>query len=474
MSTLPIPQFHHYDTHPTLSYQTVHAVNGPLLVVRGVKFPAYGEIVRIKLKSGERRMGQVLETSGEKAIVQVYEGTRGIDVKNTVCEFTGDVLRMPVSEDILGRTFNGTGKPIDKGPPIVAEDFMDVNGAAMNPYMRVYPKRVIETGISTIDVMSTIARGQKIAIFSASGLPHNEIAGQIVRQAGLLEKDGFHEFAIVFAAMGVNMATARLFKQEFEERGDMHNVCMYLNTAADPAIERVLTPRIALTAAEFLAYQCGRHVVVVMTDMTAYAEALRVVSAAREEVPGRRGFPGYMYTDLATIFERAGRMKGRYGSITQIPILTMPNDDITHPVPDLTGYITEGQIYIDRQMWNRQIYPPINILPSLSRLMKSAVGEQGTREDHQDVSNQLYTMYAAATEVATLRTVVGDEALTQEDWLYLEFLKKYEKQFVGQGQQERRTINESLDIAWQLLRVFPREMLKRIPGFILDKYYTRR
>ncbi|VDL73234.1 unnamed protein product [Nippostrongylus brasiliensis] len=314
---------------------------------------------------------------------------------------------MPVSEDILGRTFNGTGKPIDKGPPIVAEDFMDVNGAAMNPYMRVYPKRVIETGISTIDVMSTIARGQKIAIFSASGLPHNEIAGQIVRQAGLLEKDGFHEFAIVFAAMGVNMATARLFKQEFEERGDMHNVCMYLNTAADPAIERVLTPRIALTAAEFLAYQCGRHVVVVMTDMTAYAEALRV-------------------------------------------------------------------IYIDRQMWNRQIYPPINILPSLSRLMKSAVGEQGTREDHQDVSNQLYTMYAAATEVATLRTVVGDEALTQEDWLYLEFLKKYEKQFVGQGQQERRTINESLDIAWQLLRVFPREMLKRIPGFILDKYYTRR
>ncbi|VDO71482.1 unnamed protein product [Heligmosomoides polygyrus] len=339
--------------------------------MRGVKFPAYGEIVRITLKDGTKRMGQVLETLGEKAIVQVYEGTRGIDVKNTVCEFTGDVLRMPVSEDILGRTFNGTGKPIDKGPPICAEDFLDVNGMAMNPYMRVYPKRMIETGISTIDVMNTIARGQKIAIFSGSGLPHNEIAGQIVRQAGLLEKDGYHEFAIVFAAVGVNMTTARMFRQEFEERGNMENVCIYLNTAADPSIERVLTPRIALTAAEFLAYQCGRHVVVVMTDMTAYAEALRVVSAAREEVPGRRGFPGYMYTDLATIFERAGRMKGRYGSITQIPILTMPNDGRCL-IPNTCLTQTTLQIYIDRQMWNRQIYPPINVLPSLSRLMKSA------------------------------------------------------------------------------------------------------
>ncbi|XGW10337.1 hypothetical protein V3C99_012096 [Haemonchus contortus] len=474
MSTLPIPQLHHYDSHPKISYQTVYAVTGPLLVMKNVKFPVFGEIVRITLRDGTSRMGQVLETSGEKAVVQVYEGTRGVDVKDTICEFTGDVLRMPVSEDILGRTFNGTGKPIDKGPPIIAEDYMDVNGMAVNPYMRVYPKRMIETGISTIDVMATISRGQKIAIFSGAGLPHNEIAGQIVRQAGLLEKDIMHEFAVIFAAMGVNMATARLFKQEFEERGDMQNVCMYLNVASDPIIERVLTPRMALTAAEFLAYQCGRHVVVVMTDMTAYAEALRVISAAREEVPGRRGFPGYMYTDLATIFERAGRMKGRYGSITQIPILTMPNDDITHPVPDLTGYITEGQIYVDRQLWNRQIYPPINVLPSLSRLMKTAIGEKCTRDDHPDIANQLYAMYATAKEVATLRTVVGDEALTHEDWLYLEFLKKFEKQFASQGQHERRTVEESLDIAWQLLRIFPREMLGRIPGSILSKYYTRR
>ncbi|ETN70477.1 V-type ATPase, B subunit [Necator americanus] len=455
-------------------YQTVHAVNGPLLILKDVKYPAYGEVVRITLKDGSKRMGQVLETMGNKAVVQVFGGTVGVDVKNTVCEFTGDVLRAPVSEEMLGRTFNGTGKPIDKGPHICAEDFLDVNGVAVNPYMRVYPRRMIETGISSIDVMSTIARGQKIAIFSGAGLPHNEIAAQIVRQAGLLGTDASQDFAIVFAAMGVNMETARLFTQDFEERGNLENVCIFLNTAADPTIERVLTPRIALTTAEFLAYQCNRHVVVVMTDMTAYAEALREVSAAREEVPGRRGFPAYMYTDLSTIFERAGQMKGRRGSITQIPILTMPNDDITHCVPDLTGYITEGQIYLDRQMWNRQIYPPINILPSLSRLMKTAIGKGITREDHADVSNQVYALYAAAKEVATLRTVVGDEALTSEDYMHLEFLKKYEKEFATQGQHERRSVIESLDIAWQLLRVFPRELLKRIHSSILDKYYPRR
>ncbi|CAJ0608368.1 unnamed protein product [Cylicocyclus nassatus] len=405
---------------------------------------------------------------------QVYEGTAGIDLKDTICEFTGDVLRFPVSEDMLGRTFNGAGKPIDRGPHICAEDFADVNGMVLNPYMRVYPRKTIETGISTIDIMTTIARGQKIAIFSGSGLPHNEIAAQIVRQAGIFGKENSKKFAIVFAAMGVNMETARLFTQDFEERGSHENICIFLNTAADPTLERVLTPRLALTTAEFLAYQCGRHVVVVMTDMTAYAEAVREVAAARGDVPGRRGFPAYMYTDLSSIFERAGRMKGRRGTITQLPILTMPNDDITHCVPDLTGYITEGQIYLDRQLWNRHIYPPINILPSLSRLMKTAVGAGTTREDHADVSDQLYALYATAKEVATFRTVVGVEALTSEDYLHLEFLKKFEKEFVSQGQHERRTIVESLDAAWQLLRVFPREMLTRIPSHILDKYYPRR
>ncbi|EYC09545.1 hypothetical protein Y032_0060g3180 [Ancylostoma ceylanicum] len=404
----------------------------------------------------------------------VYEGTVGMDVLGTVCEFTGDVLRAPVSEEMLGRTFNGTGKPIDKGPHICAEDFRDVNGMAVNPYMRVYPRRIIETGISMIDVMSTIARGQKIAIFSGAGLPHNEIAAQIVRQSGLLGKDGLHGFAIVFAAIGVNMETARLFMQDFEERGSMENVCIFLNTAADPTIERFLTPRIALTIAEFLAYECDHHVVVVMTDLTAYAEALREVSAAREEVPGRRGFPAYMYTDLATILERAGRMKGRRGSITQIPILTMPNDDITHCVPDFTGYITEGQIYLDRQMWNRHVYPPINILPSLSRLMKTAVGEGITRDDHADVSNQLYALYAAAKEAVTMKTMVGDEALTSDDRLLLDFYNKFEKEFAMQGQHERRSVIESLDRAWNLLRMFPRETLKRMPSNILDKYYIRK
>lgn len=365
------------------------------------------------MADGTLRSGQVLEVSGTKAVVQVFEGTSGIDAKNTLCEFTGDILRTPVSEDMLGRVFNGSGKPIDKGliifyvvcciifnyfigPPILAEDFLDIQGQPINPWSRIYPEEMIQTGISAIDVMNSIARGQKIPIFSAAGLPHNEIAAQICRQAGLVKilgksvlDDHEDNFAIVFAAMGVNMETARFFKQDFEENGSMENVCLFLNLANDPTIERIITPRLALTAAEFMAYQCEKHVLVILTDMSSYAEALREVSAAREEVPGRRGFPGYMYTDLATIYERAGRVEGRNGSITQIPILTMPNDDITHPIPDLTGYITEGQIYVDRQLHNRQIYPPINVLPSLSRLMKSAIGEGMTRKDHSDVSNQL-------------------------------------------------------------------------------------
>jgi V-type H+-transporting ATPase subunit B len=469
-----------YHTQPRLTYKTVTGVNGPLVILDDVKFPQFAEIVNLTLPDGTRRSGQVLEVAGSKAVVQVFEGTAGIDAKNTVCEFTGDILRTPVSEDMLGRVFNGSGKPIDKGPPVLAEDYLDITGQPINPSCRIYPEEMIQTGISAIDVMNSIARGQKIPIFSAAGLPHNEVAAQICRQGGLVKQpdkgvlDGHEDnFAIVFAAMGVNMETARFFKQDFEEDGSMENVCLFLNLANDPTIERIITPRLALTTAEFLAYQCEKHVLVILTDMSSYAEALREVSAAREEVPGRRGFPGYMYTDLATIYERAGRVEGRNGSITQIPILTMPNDDITHPIPDLTGYITEGQIYLDRQLHNRQIFPPINVLPSLSRLMKSAIGEGMTREDHSDVSNQLYACYAIGKDVQAMKAVVGEEALSADDLLYLEFLTKFEKNFITQGNYENRNVFESLDIGWQLLRIFPREMLKRIPKDTLDRFYPR-
>ncbi|XP_074603517.1 V-type proton ATPase subunit Vha55 [Brevipalpus obovatus] len=465
-----------YIDQPRLVYKTVCGVNGPLVILDDVKFPKYAEIVKLYLPDGSARTGQVLDIAGSKAVVQVFEGTSGIDAKYTTCEFTGDILRQPVSEDMLGRVFNGSGKPIDKGPPVLSEDYLDIQGQPINPESRTYPEEMIQTGISAIDVMNSIARGQKIPIFSAAGLPHNDIAAQICRQAGLVKSDKDtpdDNFAIVFAAMGVNMETARFFKTDFEQNGSMENVCLFLNLANDPTIERIITPRLALTTAEFLAYQCDRHVLVILTDMSSYAEALREVSAAREEVPGRRGFPGYMYTDLATIYERAGRVEGRVGSITQIPILTMPNDDITHPIPDLTGYITEGQIYVDRQLNNRQIYPPINVLPSLSRLMKSAIGENMTRKDHADVSNQLYACYAIGKDVQSMKAVVGEEALTPEDLLYLEFLGKFEKNFIAQDVYENRTVFESLDIGWQLLRIFPRDMLKRIPHDTLQEYYPR-
>uniref|UniRef100_A0A8C4QV53 Vacuolar proton pump subunit B n=1 Tax=Eptatretus burgeri TaxID=7764 RepID=A0A8C4QV53_EPTBU len=468
-----------YISQPRITYRTVSGVNGPLVILDHVKFPKYAEIVNLVLPDATSRSGQVLEVCGSKAVVQVFEGTSGIDAKKSTCEFTGDILRTPVSEDMLGRMFNGSGKPIDKGPPILAEDYLDIMGQPINPQCRIYPEEMIQTGISAIDTMNSIARGQKIPIFSAAGLPHNEIAAQICRQGGLVKKSknvmdySDDNFAIVFAAMGVNMETARFFKSDFEENGSMDNVCLFLNLANDPTIERIITPRLALTAAEFLAYQCEKHVLVILTDMSSYAEALREVSAAREEVPGRRGFPGYMYTDLATIYERAGRVEGRNGSITQIPILTMPNDDITHPIPDLTGYITEGQMYVDRQLHNRQIYPPINVLPSLSRLMKSAIGEGMTRKDHADVSNQLYACYAIGKDVQAMKAVVGEEALTPDDMLYLEFLQKFEKNFISQGAYENRTIFESLDIGWQLLRIFPKEMLKRIPQATVAEFYPR-
>ncbi|KAF9684520.1 hypothetical protein SADUNF_Sadunf04G0126600 [Salix dunnii] len=500
-----------------MEYRTVSGVAGPLVILEKVKGPKYQEIVNIRLGDGSTRRGQVLEVDGEKAVVQVFEGTSGIDNKFTTVQFTGEVLKTPVSLDMLGRIFNGSGKPIDNGPPILPEAYLDISGrlsfgvnslyhymlladtfrvnhnndpyvmpsagSSINPSERTYPEEMIQTGISTIDVMNSIARGQKIPLFSAAGLPHNEIAAQICRQAGLVKRleksdnllEGGEEdnFAIVFAAMGVNMETAQFFKRDFEENGSMERVSLFLNLANDPTIERIITPRIALTTAEYLAYECGKHVLVILTDMSSYADALREVSAAREEVPGRRGYPGYMYTDLATIYERAGRIEGRTGSITQIPILTMPNDDITHPTPDLTGYITEGQIYIDRQLHNRQIYPPINVLPSLSRLMKSAIGEGMTRKDHSDVSNQLYANYAIGKDVQAMKAVVGEEALSSEDLLYLEFLDKFERKFVAQGAYDTRNIFQSLDLAWTLLRIFPRELLHRIPAKTLDQFYSR-
>merc|ERR1719446_1229064 len=493
-----------YIVKPRLDYRTVQGVNGPLVILENVRNPKFAEITTLLLADGTVRTGQVLEVAGSKAVVQVFEGTSGIDNKGTSVEFSGEILTTPVSDDMLGRIFNGSGKPIDKGPAVLAEAFLDIQGMPINPSERTYPEEMIQTGISTIDVMNSIARGQKIPLFSAAGLPHNEIAAQICRQAGLVkhpdgkkahghgeaaepevnllgepaveeggEKDDEEDFAIVFGAMGVNMETASFFKQDFEENGSLEKVVLFLNLANDPTIERIITPRIALTTAEYLAYQCEKHVLVILTDMSSYAEALREVSAAREEVPGRRGFPGYMYTDLATIYERAGRVEGRQGSITQIPILTMPNDDITHPIPDLTGYITEGQIYIDRQLHNRQIYPPINVLPSLSRLMKSAIGEGMTRKDHSDVSNQLYACYAIGKDVQAMKAVVGEEALTSDDLLYLEFLGKFEKNFIAQGNYENRTVFETLDIGWQLLRIFPKEMLKRIPASTLAEFYPR-
>ena len=453
----------------------MQAVNGPLVILDHVKFPKFAEIVELTLSDGRVRKGQVLEVQGSKAVVQVFEGTQDIDTRKTTCEFTGDILRTPVSQDMLGRTFNGSGKPIDKGPKVLPEDYLDIMGKPINPQARTYPQEMIQTGISTIDGMNSVARGQKIPLFSAAGLPHNEIAAQICRQAGLVNKgDSVEEFAIVFAAMGVNMETARYFRQDFEENGAMSKVVLFLNLANDPTIERIITPRLALTTAEYLAYEVGKHVLVLLTDMSSYADALREVSAAREEVPGRRGYPGYMYTDLSTIYERAGRVHGKPGSITQFPILTMPNDDITHPIPDLTGYITEGQIYVDRQLHNRQIFPPINVMPSLSRLMKSAIGEGMTRGDHVSVSNQLYANYAIGKDAQAMKAVVGEEALGWEDHMYLEFLQKFEFQFVKQGPYEVRDVFDTLDIGWETLRIFPPDMLKRISPKIIEKFYVSR
>jgi len=466
---------------PRIEYKTIECVKGPLVILENIKQPRNGEIVKLTLGDGRKRRGQVLEVDGTKAIIQVFEGTQGIDNRDTTVEFSGDILMVPVAEEMLGRIFNGCGMPVDQGPPVLADDFLDVNGSPINPFAREYPEDMIQTGISTIDTMMSVVRGQKIPLFSGAGLPHNEIAAQICRQAGLVTQPGEEntsDFAIVFGAMGTTTETARFFKLDFESNGALEKLVMFLNLAMDPTIERIITPRITLTVAEYLAYDCGRHVLCILTDMSSYADSLREVSAAREEVPGRRGYPGYMYTDLSTIYERAGRVDGREGSITQIPILSMPNDDITHPIPDLTGYITEGQIAISRKLHMRGVYPPVDILPSLSRLMKSGIGEtktrKFTRKDHGEVCNQIYALYAVGMDTEAMKAVVGEESLSDLDKLHLEFTQQYIDKFVTQGPYEYRTIFDSLEIGWQIMRTFGRNNLVKIKKSTLDEFYPRK
>jgi len=456
-----------------VEYTSVCEVTGPLMIVEGVKDVAYNEVVRIKTAGGETRTGQVLEVHENRAVVQVFEGTKGLDTKITSVRFTGETMKLGVSRDMLGRVFDGRGEPRDDLPPIIPEKRMDVNGQPINPYAREYPREFIQTGISAIDGLNTLVRGQKLPIFSGSGLPHNELAAQIARQAKIREKER-EEFAVVFCAMGITEEEARFFIRNFEETGALERSVVFLNLADDPAIERLILPRMALTCAEYLAFDLNMHVLVILTDMTNYAEALREISAAREEVPGRRGYPGYMYTDLATIYERAGRIKNRRGSITQIPILTMPDDDITHPIPDLTGYITEGQIVLSRDLHHKGIYPPIAVLPSLSRLMARGIGEGRTREDHAQVADQLYSAYAEGCDLRDLASIVGEDALTERDKLFLAFADEFERRFVAQGKDEDRSIEETLDIGWQLLSMLPKSELKKIEPKYIERYLPKK
>ncbi|MCK5282146.1 MAG: V-type ATP synthase subunit B [Nanoarchaeota archaeon] len=452
-------------------YTSVTNVIGPLIIVEGIENVSYGEIVEIKTASGEERLGQVLEIEKDKSVVQVFEGTTGIDTEKTKVRFISETMKLNVSSEMLGRIFNGLGRPIDNQPEIIPEKRLDVNGSPINPIRRDYPSEFIQTGLSSIDMMNTLVRGQKLPIFSGAGLPHNKLASQIARQAKVLGEN--ESFAVVFAAMGITNEESLFFKQEFENSGALNNVIMFLNLADDPAIERIITPRIALTAAEFLAYEKGMHVLVILTDMTNYCEALREISAARNEVPGRRGYPGYMYTDLASIYERAGRIKGRQGSLTQMPIISMPDDDITHPISDLTGYITEGQFVLSRDLHRKGTYPPVDVLPSLSRLMKKGIGKDKTREDHPDVANQLYAAYAHGRELRDLVAVIGKESLSELDKKYLDFADEYEGSFVNQGYDEERDINETLKLAWGLLSKLPKEELKRIDEKFIEKYYGK-
>jgi len=453
-------------------YLTVAKVSGPLMIVEGVSGVAYGEVVEIVTPDGEAKRGQVLDAYQDRAVVQVYEGTTGIDTSHTRVRFTGETIKLGVGLELVGRIFSGKGIPIDGGPRPIFEDEWDVHGAPINPSAREYPSEFIQTGISAIDGMNTLVRGQKLPIFSGAGLPHNELAAQIARQAKVLgEKE---KFVAVFCGMGITHEEAAFFTHDFERTGALERATLFLNLANDPAIERILTPRLALTTAEYLAFVQGMHVLVILTDMTNYCEALREISAARSEVPGRRGYPGYLYTDLATVYERAGRIKGKKGSITQMPILTMPGDDITHPIPDLTGYITEGQLVMDRELHRKGIYPPLNVLPSLSRLMKDGIGAGHTREDHSDVSNQLYAAYAEGKDLRALVAVVGEEALTERDRRYLDFADRFEREFINQGKDEDRSIETTLDLGWELLRTLPEAELKRIDPKFIAKYLRPR
>jgi len=449
-------------------YLTISEVAGPLIIVEKTIDVKYQELVEIELSSGEIRRGQVLEITEDKAVVQVFEGTTGVDVSNTKVRFLGKVIELPISLDVLGRIFDGSGRPIDDGPQIIAEKKLDINGNPINPYARNYPNNFIQTGISSIDVLNTLVRGQKLPIFSGSGLPHAKLASQIARQAKVLGKE--EKFAVVFAAMGITFEEANFFISDFRRTGAIEKSVMFVNLANNPAVERLITPRMALTCAEYLAFEKGMHVLVILTDMTNYCEALREVSAARKEVPGRRGYPGYLYTDLATLYERAGRIKGEKGSITLIPILTMPEDDKTHPIPDLTGYITEGQIILSRELHHKGIYPPINVLPSLSRLKDKGIGLNKTREDHANVMNQLFASYARGKEAKELAVILGEAALTEIDKKYVKLSDNFEELFVNQGEDENRTIEESLNIGWKLLTILPKEELKRIKDKFIEKY----
>ncbi len=451
-------------------YKTINEISGPLIFVEEVEGVAYGEIVEITLENGEKLKGQVLDVSKGRAVVQVFGATIGIDKSSTVA-FKGETLKLGVSEEMLGRVFNGIGEPLDNSPLPLAEEKRDINGSAINPYQREPPKAFINTGISTIDGMNTLVRGQKLPIFSGAGLPHNELAVQIARQARVLGKE--EEFAVVFAAIGITHEEAHYFIKNFEKTNALERAVLFLNLANDPSVERLITPRLALTTAEFLAFEKDMHVLVIITDMTNYCEALREISAARQEIPGRRGYPGYMYTDLSTIYERAGRVKGKKGTVTQMPILTMPGDDKTHPIPDLTGYITEGQIVLSRELHRKGIYPPIDPLPSLSRLMNNGIGEGKTREDHKNLSDQLYASYANGRELRALSAVVGEEALTEVDRKYLKFADEFENKFIRQGFYEDRDIEETLDIGWELLSMLPSSELKRIKEEYIKKYLPK-
>jgi V/A-type H+-transporting ATPase subunit B len=447
-------------------------IKGPLIFVKGASGVAFDEVVEIELYNGEKRRGRVLEVFRDLAVVQVFEGTTGISLTGTKVRFLGKTFELPVSESMLGRIFNALGEPVDGGPPVVGEEWRDVNGEPLNPSVRAYPNDFIQTGISAIDGMNTLVRGQKLPIFSGSGLPHNMLAAQIAKQATVRgEAEGF---AVVFAAIGIKFEEAIFFKKFFEKTGALSRTAMFFTLANDPPMLRLLTPRTALTLAEYLAYERDMHVLAILTDMSNYAEALREISAAREEVPGRQGYPGYMYSDLATIYERAGRVRNKKGSITQMPILTMPNDDITHPIPDLTGYITEGQIVLDRRLYNMGIYPPINVLMSLSRLMKEGIGPGKTREDHANVSDQLYAAYSRAQEVRGLAMIIGEESLTSRDKRYLRFAEAFETRFLNQGVNENRSIEKTLDIAWEVLSLLPEEELTSIKPEYITKYYKKK